>query len=206
MPMADVELRGGRVVLVTGASGSGKSTLLARLGRTFRGRRGRGAWVEFDRVRVPADVRVVDAMAEAMGGGDDDASIVAALEALSRVGLGEVWSYLRRPGELSEGQRWRLRLALALERTPSKKVAPARDPVDVLAADEFAAPLDRVTAMVVARALRRAADARPNLCAVVATSHDDLLGALDPDVVVRCDFDSVTVQERGRTWPGRKAD
>jgi ABC-type ATPase with predicted acetyltransferase domain len=68
----------------------------------------------------------------------------------------------------------------------------------VLAADEFAAPLDRVTAMVVARAVRRAADARPDLCAIVATGHDDLTAALAPDVVIRCDFGHYTIREGGR--------
>jgi ABC-type ATPase with predicted acetyltransferase domain len=68
----------------------------------------------------------------------------------------------------------------------------------VLVADEFAAVLDRVTAMVVARALRRAIDASAGLCAVVASSHDDLEAALLPDVVVRCDFSRWSVGEPRR--------
>jgi ABC-type ATPase with predicted acetyltransferase domain len=58
----------------------------------------------------------------------------------------------------------------------------------VLACDEFGAVLDRVTAIVVARALRRAVSSRGDVCAVLATSHDDLRGALLPEVEVRCDF------------------
>jgi hypothetical protein len=132
-------------------------------------------------------------MADATGGGDHEASVVAALETLSRVGLGEVWTYLRTPAQLSEGQRWRLRLALGLARA---RPAQGRD-LCVLAIDEFAAPLDRVTARVVARALRKAVSARRDLCAIVATSHDDLVGALAPDVVVRCDFGAFDVREGG---------
>ena len=206
-PWPRVQLRGGCVVLLTGASGAGKSTFLRRLRR----RSGRGVgWVDLAAIDDAAFARglVIDVMAEAMGGGEDEASVVAALEALSRVGLGEVWTYLRRPAELSEGQRWRLRLAVALARAggvSGEGVGQARPPkgggrgkLCVLAADEFAAPLDRVTAMVVARALRKAISARADLCAVVATSHDDLLGALAPDVVVRCDFGACASEEGGR--------
>jgi hypothetical protein len=87
-------------------------------------------------------------------------------------------------------------MALALEQVVSGQ--PQRS---VIVADEFAAVLDRVTAMVVARALRRAIDAanRSNraLGAIVATSHDDLSVALKPDTIVHCDFASTTVS-RGR--------
>jgi ABC-type ATPase with predicted acetyltransferase domain len=170
------------VVLVTGASGAGKSSLLRAVRR--RGRGSVAGWIDLDAVRLPSRA-VVDVMCEAMGGGEDEGSIVLALEALSRVGLGEVWTYLRTPARLSVGQRWRLRLAvgLALARGRGTVGRPC-----VLAADEFAAPLDRVTALVVARALRRAVDGTPGVCAVVATSREDLGEALGADRVVRCDF------------------
>lgn len=194
VPAPRVRLGGGWVVLLTGASGAGKSTLLGRLRRRYARR---ATWVDLpaiDDVTGEDDDRlVIDVMTDAMGGGDDEASVVAALEALSRVGLGEVWTYLRTPRQLSEGQRWRLRLALGLA---IARPAPGRS-LCVLAIDEFAAPLDAVTALVVARALRKAVTARPDLCAVVATSHDDLAGALAPDVVVRCDFGSFALRKGG---------
>jgi ABC-type ATPase with predicted acetyltransferase domain len=195
----DVPLRGGQLILIAGASGSGKSTLLRRLRTTARAPRpgGRRAWVDLARVSLGrGDAPVVDVMADALGGGDDDASVVAALEALSRVGLGEVWTYLRPPRELSDGQRWRLRLALALARV-GRRSGGGGGGGGVLVADEFGAPLDRVTARVVARAVRRAVSAGRDLCAVVATAHDDLEAALSPDVVVRCDFGAVTVSGAG---------
>ena len=229
-PTPAIDIAGGRLILLTGASGSGKSTLLRRL---RRGSNRSARWVDLNDVRL-GQAAVIDAMAEAMGGeGDDETTIVAALEALSRVGLGEVWSYLRTPAELSEGQRWRLRLALALARVgrlveggggfdeddggnkgtcgaPAKRGRGGGRRGDgvmgrwgegarlvVIGADEFAAPLDRVTALVVSRALRKTVSGRRDLCAVVATARDDLEVALDPDLVVRCDFGAFTVCGRG---------
>jgi ABC-type ATPase with predicted acetyltransferase domain len=199
---AGLELRGGQIILLTGPSGAGKSTLLECLRRQYRRRAG---WIDLQRVQLPRGALVIDVMAGAQGGGDerDEGAIIGALEALSRVGLGEVWSYLRTAGQLSEGQRWRLRLALGLAQVASdpgsklRGLSNSRARLVVLAADEFAAPLDRITALVVARGLRKVVSARGDLCAVVATSHEDLAAALEPDVIVRCDFGSVEVGERG---------
>src|SRR5439155_21936400 len=139
-----------------GSRGAGKSALL----RTLRDRaveRGR-RWIDLATMSVEGELPLVDCFGEAM-------ALREVLLLLSRVGLGEAWTYLRTPGELSEGQKWRLKLALAL-RAGSVAVgevvaaggsprAPARgyerDGAPILACDEFAAVLDRVTAMVVGR-------------------------------------------------------
>ena len=205
-----LELRAGQIILITGPSGAGKSALL----RELRARRRDVRWVDLSRMRL-ADRAVVDCVTECLprrGFVDEEARIVAALELLSRVGLGEVWTYLRRAGELSEGQRWRLRVCVGLAREMwgnGKKSAPQAEPLNgargrrltVLAADEFCAVLDRVSAMVVARGLRRvvegAMEVGRRVCAVVATSHEDLARALGADVVVGCDFGRVRVVRAG---------
>jgi hypothetical protein len=96
---------------------------------------------------------------------------------------------------------------------------------NILACDEFAALLDRITACVVARSLRKTIDALARDCpsgskrdrgapaafgasaslgasgapgVIVATSHDDLIRALAPDVVVQCDFSRVNVMRLHR--------
>jgi uncharacterized protein len=113
----------------------------------------------------------------------DDETFPPTLRRLSSVGLAEVWTWLRRPRELSEGQRWRLRLALALSRAPS-----APKPV-LLVCDEFGAVLDRVSARIVGACVRRAVDERAEtLSALLATSHDDLTDVLDPELHIDCDF------------------
>ena len=168
----DLALCGGTITLITGASGAGKSSLLRKLRErcapTSRD------WIDLSEVQF-ADVPIVNCF-----GGE---KLIEVLRRLGRVGLGEAWSYLRTPSELSDGQRFRLKLAVALHR-----VANSRGNGPILACDEFAAVLDRVTAFVVARCLRRAIDCAPAVAAVVATSHEDLVEALQPDVIVRCDF------------------
>src|SRR2546429_342039 len=82
---------------------------------------------------APPDVPLVDCF--------DSAPLDQTLALLSHVGLAEAWSYLRTPDELSEGQRWRLRLALAMRR--AENIDNQKTRRLILIADEFAALLDR---------------------------------------------------------------
>lgn len=163
----------GRLVLITGASGSGKSSLL----RVLR-RKQRDSWIDLAGIRLAPRRAVVDCF------GDTPLDRVLCL--LARVGLAEAWTYLKRVCDLSDGQRWRLRLAIAIVLHDNR----------IIASDEFCAPLDRITARVVAACLRRTVTAA-GLRAVVATSHDDLADALQPDVLVRCDFARIEITTPG---------
>jgi ABC-type ATPase with predicted acetyltransferase domain len=171
----------GSVMLLIGASGSGKSSLLRALRR--RAKRTNVTVINLRRIALPAKP-IVDLF-------DADITLERTLKRLARVGLAEVWTWLRPPSQLSEGQRWRLRLAIAIER-----VERCESPV-LLVCDEFGAVLDRVSACIVSTVLRRAVDAhRDHVAALVATSHDDLSEALAPDVTVECDFGRVTVVQK----------
>jgi hypothetical protein len=173
----------GTIALLSGASGSGKTTLLAQL-RRLAEQDGR-TWIDIAEISLPKRP-VVDCF-------DETATLGQVLGCLSRVGLGEAATYLRTPSELSDGQRWRLRMAMAMHHVQGAAAGKT-----VIVADEFAATLDRISAMVVARALRRSIDAS-SACgpaAIVATSHTDLLDALGPDVVANCDFGRVHITRR----------
>ncbi len=169
----------GEILLVTGASGSGKSRMLRAIRKQTPDRQ----WI--DPTMIPIDDRpVIDRICELLNPHAPDTAIERGLELLSRVGLAEAWTYLQSPRELSDGQRWRLILALMLAQASTDKSASCA----IIAMDEFAALLDRVTAMIVAKALRRLIDQFQSLSAIVVTSHDDLLMALCPDRVIECDF------------------
>jgi ABC-type ATPase involved in cell division len=174
----------GTITLLTGPSGAGKSSLLRQTRQMIAIDEPARPWIDLATLPLPDDLPLVDCF--------QDLPLRDTLQLLGRVGLGEAWSYLRPPTELSDGQRWRFRLARALHMAATRIVAAdasgAGDCFPILVCDEFAALLDRVTARVVSRCLRLSIDAVGRLAALVATSHDDLEPALKPDTVIDCDF------------------
>jgi ABC-type ATPase with predicted acetyltransferase domain len=119
--------------------------------------------VRLEEIVLPGDRAVVDCF---------ELSLEETLSCLARAGLSEAHVLLRAPAELSEGQRFRYRLAQFF----------ASD-VDVLIADEFAATLDRITARIVAWQLGKFVRASGK-AAIVATTHDDLAEDLEPEVTI----------------------
>lgn len=169
-----LDVRPADVVFVTGPSGSGKSVLVERLERAIRdGRPDGGHVVNLTGVRVPDDRPVIDLMSGPLEG---------ALRLLSAAGLADAFLLLRRARELSDGQRYRLRLALALDTLLASR-GPGAPGLRLLVADEFCSTLDRLCARAVAYRVRRLADTH-GLTVVAASAHDDLVADLAPDVLI----------------------
>lgn len=160
-----IRLGPGRIVAFVGPSGSGKSSALNAVETIVPG----GCAV--DRIGFPADQPVVDLVASHAGLAD-------ALDTLSACGLSEAPLWLRPFDALSEGERFRARLARALDLHSR-----GRSPVPLLC-DEFCSNLHRRSAKAVAWNLRKLVTRR-GLCVVVAFSNDDLLPDLQPDTLVR---------------------
>jgi len=190
-----LEVRPGDVVLVTGPSGSGKTVLLRRLVEAMASAEPGAPLVDLATVDPPAGLAVIDGL---------PCPFQEALEHLSSAGLADAFLLLRRPGELSDGQRWRLRLAHALARACAAAGAGGA----VLIADEFCSTLDRLAARAIAYRVRRLAT-RHNLTVLAATAHDDLAEDLAPDVLVvkhEGPAVEVTYRDASRSAAARRAE
>lgn len=173
-----LDLRPGDVALFVGPSGSGKSSLLRAVGAQL-------AAVDVNALSLP-DAPLIDAL---------PGPVEARLATLAGCGLGEARLLLRTPAELSDGQRWRFRIAYALEGARGGGQGASKEklgactlppsPCPFLLLDEFAAVLDRPTAKVLAFSLRKLAK-RAGVGVLAATTHDDITEDLNPDVLVRC--------------------
>ena len=175
----------GEIVAFTGPSGSGKSSILREAARQLRA-------VDALHVELPA-VPLIDAL---------PGHVSQRLAWLSSCGLSEARLFLRTPAELSEGQRYRFRLAYALSEAQrladqDRAAGAAMEPGQGrwIVCDEFAALLDRPLAKVLAYNLRKLVD-RCRVGVLLATTHDDFLDDLNPELRIRCLGDGQIQVER----------
>jgi len=171
IPPTELELGPGQVIFITGASGSGKSTIL-RLIQQHIDQCDQAHLLCFDSLPPIDDMPLVDCF--------PGRTLSQVLRLLSLAGLNDAFVMLRKPSELSDGQRYRLRLAQAMAMIEDD-VLPGT--LKIILADEFGATLDRTTAKVIARNVRRWASAQ-GICFVAATTHDDIMESLDPDTLI----------------------
>lgn len=155
-----LEVRPADVVYITGQSGSGKSLLLKDLSAAMRAAGLKVA--DLNEVELP-DEPVIECVGK---------TIFEATDLLAKAGISDAYIYTRRPAELSDGQRYRLKLAKVME-----------SGADVWIADEFGAVLDRATAKAVAFNVAKVAR-REGKTLMVATTHTDLVGELAPNLTI----------------------
>ncbi|GAA0353426.1 ATP-binding cassette domain-containing protein [Morganella psychrotolerans] len=156
-----VDIEQGDVVYITGQSGSGKSVILRELQRLMKDE---GKTVtSIEDISFDDDKNVIDQVGS---------TTAEALSLLSMAGLNDAYLFIRKPSEMSDGQRYRLKIAKLIESGDQ-----------VWAADEFGAVLDRVTAQAVASNFQRAAR-KVGATVMVATTHEDLINALRPNVTI----------------------
>jgi len=193
----DLEIRPGEVVAVVGASGAGKTTFLRLIWGACEGLKGPKFEPTAGRVEAPPNAKagvLIPGESELEFG---DESILEnvyrklgderpAVEILNRCGLSDAVLYRARYKELSTGQRERARLASLLAERPN-----------LLLLDEFAAHLDALTAMRIARGLGKLVR-EAGITAVVVTHRREVLKALDPDRILFVGYGTVA-EARGWT-------
>jgi ABC-type ATPase with predicted acetyltransferase domain len=179
-----IEVEEGDIVYITGPSGAGKSVLLRELEKCVPVEER----INIDDIELPSEKAAIDCIGfgrtsrtpacdlQGQAGRTKAGSTIEALQMLGYAGLSDVFCILTAPANLSEGQQYRFRLACAL--AAGKKA---------VFADEFCSSLDRITAAVIAYNVRRFAK-RNKVTFFLASSHEDILADLQPDVLVVKNF------------------
>lgn len=167
----EIDITPGQIVLFTGSSGSGKSSMLRAVSEQLNQQ---ASVLDITSLTLP-EKPLVDAL---------PVEVKAGLDLLAACGLSEAQLLLRTPSELSEGQRYRFRLALGLAQLMHREPATSA----WLLADEFTATLDRTLARVLSFNLSRLAR-KYHVGCLLATTHDDVAADLQPDVHVRPGLD-----------------
>jgi len=155
----------GDLIYITGDSGGGK-TLLLKAFKEFFGDEA----VALSDLEIDSDETLV----EGVGG-----AVKEAIETLSLCGLNDAFLFLRKYKELSDGQKYRYKLAKLMDDKEKR----------IWIIDEFCATLDRVMARIIAYLIQKVAR-KLGKTVVVATTHRDLVEDFQPDIVVEKGFEN----------------
>jgi len=150
----------GDVVYITGESGSGKSIALRELSRLMTEE---GLSVtNIDEIEL-LDMPMIDQIGKNTNEG---------INFMQLTGVNDANIWLHKPSQLSDGQKYRFRLAKMIE-----------SGANVWVADEFLAVLDRITAISVAFSMQKTARL-VGATLMVATTHDDMVANLAPNLYI----------------------
>ncbi|MEM3697358.1 MAG: GNAT family N-acetyltransferase [Candidatus Bathyarchaeia archaeon] len=164
----NVELKIGftDIVYITGDSGSGKSVLLKALEKDIRHDLGLKC-INIAEIQPEPNKPLIETVGK---------TLEESLELLSKVGLNDAFLFLRSYEQLSDGQKYRYKIAKMIESQAQFWIM-----------DEFAATLDRDTAKIVASNLQKLAR-QQGKAVLAATTHTDLLEDLNPSVHIHKRF------------------
>jgi ABC-type lipoprotein export system ATPase subunit len=154
------------IVYITGDSGSGKSILLKTLEKDIRQNLGLKC-INITKIKTEQNKPLIETIGK---------SLEEALELLSRVGLNDAFLFLRTYKQLSDGQKYRYKIAKMMESQAQFWIL-----------DEFAATLDRDTAKIVTFNLQKLAR-QMGKAVLAATTHTDLFEDLNPSVHIHKRF------------------
>ena len=150
------------IVYITGDSGSGKSVLLRALEEDLG-----SETININDIQVEHAKPLIDTVGKTFDEG---------LSLLSRVGLNDAFLFIRRYDQLSDGQKYRYKLAKMIEAGRQYWFA-----------DEFCSTLDRDTAKIVAFNVQKIAR-EEGKAVFAATTHTDLFKDLKPSVHIHKRF------------------
>lgn len=170
----NLEIMPGEILLVAGCSGSGKTVFLDLITRRIHPTN-----YPTGKIILPSNARIglfraipdAKPLIEYSGIFGEDMS--RAIYVLNKAGLSEAFLYLKRYGELSEGQKYRAMIARLLNSRSNTWLA-----------DDFLSTLDPITANIVAHNVREFAKASGATVIAAAPHYESFVHALKPDKVL----------------------
>jgi ABC-type lipoprotein export system ATPase subunit/GNAT superfamily N-acetyltransferase len=170
------------IVYITGDSGSGKSVLLKALEKDIRHDMGLSR-INIAEIKPEPDKPLIETAGK---------TLEEALGLLSKVGLNDAFLFLRSYEQLSDGQKYRYKIAKMIESKAQFWVM-----------DEFAATLDRDTAKIVAYNLQKLAR-QQGKAVLAATTHTDIFEDLNPSVHIHKRFGKEITVNYYRNQPAKE--
>jgi ABC-type lipoprotein export system ATPase subunit/GNAT superfamily N-acetyltransferase len=171
------------IVYITGDSGSGKSVLLKALEKDIRLDMGLSC-ININDILPESGKPLIETVGETLEEG---------LELLSKVGLNDAFLFLRSYEQLSDGQKYRYKIAKMME---------SKEP-QFWVTDELVATLDRDTAKIVAYNLQKLAR-QQGKAVLAATTHTDLFEDLNPSVHIHKRFGKEITVNYYANEPGKE--
>lgn len=166
------------IIYVTGESGSGKSVLLKHLEKLLQPNA-----INVQDIKFDASQPIIETVGRTLEEG---------LTLLCKVGLNDAFIFLRTYNQLSDGQKYRYRLAKLIETGKQFWIM-----------DEFCSTLDRDTAKIVAYNVQKHAR-QTGKAIFAATTHIDLLEDLAPTLHVHKRFGKeITIRYLPNTPPAQ---
>lgn len=173
-----LEIEPGDIVLITGASGSGKSTIIRLLTLKHsilkKEMEITGKILDDNKQNVAILNTDWDNSCSLIDQVKKDGNIKEAIEILNSVGLSEAHLYIKRPNQISDGQRYRFAVA---------KLCDSGKPIWI--ADEFVSTLNPEMAAIVARGLRKVAYKYGATLILAAPHIHSFIGSLLPNKLIK---------------------
>lgn len=157
-----------RIVFIRGASGSGKSSLIRGLHSKLLKKNHKVHTTGSYPIKCDRRTAIIDRL---------DNNLQSRVSSLSRAGLAEPSLWALPYSCLSVGQQARFEMVLVMQHASKG---------DVVIADEFGTPLDRVCAYSFARTIRRWAIEK-GVILICATAHEDMEQMISPEFVIDLD-------------------
>lgn len=171
------------IIYITGDSGSGKSLMIKEIKNHLGGKEGlNDIYSDINELNINPEETLIEGIGKDLN---------EAVKILSSVGLNDAFLFLRKYKQLSDGQKFRYKLAKLININ-----------TDFWIFDEFCATLDREMAKIISFNLQKLAR-KLGKCVIIATTHTDLKEDLNPSIYIYKKYNNEIKTEYNDNTPSK---